>query len=406
MATLTLRTVKGSPLTNAEVDANFTALNNELATKQDAINYTAADILTKLKTVDGAGSGLDADLLDGASAATANTANSVVLRDSTGNFAAGTITATLTGNATSATTATNLSGGSVGTIPYQSASGTTAQLAVGSAGQYLRSNGAAAPSWSTVSLLKSDIGLGNVENVAVSTWTGSSTITTLGTVTNGTWNATTIGTTKGGTGLTSFTANSAVYATSTSALTTGTLPVAAGGTGGATASAARQSLGLVIGVDVHPATENIAVQNLSNTFSAKNIFTNTIKLQQALEKTTVTPTAAAGTINFDVLTQAILIYSSNATSNWTINIRGDASNTLNSIMAVGETITMLFAAQQGGTAYLQSALQIDGNTITPKWEWGYQPTYALPNSLEAYTITITKTGNATYLVMASLSRFI
>ena len=64
-----------------------------------------------------------------------------------------------------------------------------------------------------------------------SSWTGSTNVVTLGTVATGTWNATTIGTSKGGTGLTSFTVNGAVYATSTSALTTGTLPVNAGGTG-------------------------------------------------------------------------------------------------------------------------------------------------------------------------------
>lgn len=67
MATLTLRSVKGSPLTNAEVDGNFTALNNELATKLTATEYNAADVLAKLKTVDGPGSGLDADTLDGQS---------------------------------------------------------------------------------------------------------------------------------------------------------------------------------------------------------------------------------------------------------------------------------------------------------------------------------------------------
>lgn len=65
MATLTLRSVKGSPLTNAEVDNNFTALNNELATKLTATEYNAADVLTKLITVDGTGSGLDADTLRG-----------------------------------------------------------------------------------------------------------------------------------------------------------------------------------------------------------------------------------------------------------------------------------------------------------------------------------------------------
>jgi hypothetical protein len=54
-------------------------------------------------------------------------------------------------NATNATTATNLAGGSNGTIPYQSASGTTQMLAVGTSGQVLQTNGAGAPSWVTVS---------------------------------------------------------------------------------------------------------------------------------------------------------------------------------------------------------------------------------------------------------------
>jgi hypothetical protein len=62
-------------------------------------------------------------------------------------------------------------------------------------------------------------------------YTGNTNLVTLGTITTGTWNATTIATLYGGTGLTSFTNGGAVYATSTSALTTGTLPVASGGTG-------------------------------------------------------------------------------------------------------------------------------------------------------------------------------
>lgn len=92
-------------------------------------------------------------------ATSANTASAIVARDASGNFSAGTITASLSGNATTATsatsatsattatTATNLAGGSAGTIPYQSAAGTTVQLAAGTSGYILQSNGAAAPSW-------------------------------------------------------------------------------------------------------------------------------------------------------------------------------------------------------------------------------------------------------------------
>ena len=115
MASLTLRSVKGLPLTNNEIDANFTNLNDELALKLDAADYTANDILTKLKTVDGSGSGLDADFLDGKSADSSNSFDTIVARDASGNFAAATITANLTGNVTGNVTG-NLTGNVTGDV--------------------------------------------------------------------------------------------------------------------------------------------------------------------------------------------------------------------------------------------------------------------------------------------------
>ena len=111
-----------------------------------ATNASIAD--TKLATISTTGK-----VANSATTATnANTASAIVARDSLGSFSAATITAALAGNAataTSATTATHLAGGSVGTLPYQSGVGTTAQLAIGTSGQLLQSNGAAAPSWKT-----------------------------------------------------------------------------------------------------------------------------------------------------------------------------------------------------------------------------------------------------------------
>jgi len=103
MATLVLRQTKGQPLTNSEVDGNFTNLNDELATKLPSATYTPADILTKIKTVDGTGSGLDADLLDGMNTSsvlpTTLDKSSIVSRDSAGNTAVNqlTVASTLTG---------------------------------------------------------------------------------------------------------------------------------------------------------------------------------------------------------------------------------------------------------------------------------------------------------------------
>lgn len=76
------------------------------------------------------------------------------------------------------------------------------------------------------------VGAGGID--IASTYAGQSSITTLGTISTGTWQGTTVATGYGGTGLTSFTSGGAVYATSASALTTGTLPVTAGGTGATT----------------------------------------------------------------------------------------------------------------------------------------------------------------------------
>lgn len=99
-ATLVLRASKGSPLTNTEVDSNFSNINTALATGLTAASYTAADVLTKVNSLTGPAQagGLNADTMTfsgGARLATnANTANTIVARDASGNFSAGTITAT------------------------------------------------------------------------------------------------------------------------------------------------------------------------------------------------------------------------------------------------------------------------------------------------------------------------
>jgi hypothetical protein len=111
MAQIVLRSVKGQPLTITEADANFNNLNTEVGTKLTATDYNAADVLAKLLTVDGSGSGLDADLLDGKNSASTNTVSTIVARDQSGNFAANTITANLIGNVTG-----NVTGNFSGTL--------------------------------------------------------------------------------------------------------------------------------------------------------------------------------------------------------------------------------------------------------------------------------------------------
>jgi hypothetical protein len=103
MANITLRAGRATPLSIQEVDTNFTNLNTD---KLEASEFTAANILTRLLTVDGAGSQLDADLVDGLSPTSANQGSTIVARDSSGNFSANTITANLLGNVTGTLTGT------------------------------------------------------------------------------------------------------------------------------------------------------------------------------------------------------------------------------------------------------------------------------------------------------------
>lgn len=123
------------------------------------------------------------------------------------------------------------------------------------------------------------------------------------------------------------------------------------------------------------------------------------------ETTTVSATASTGTINYDVLTQPVLYYTTNASANWTMNFRGSATASLNSIMSVGQTVSVTFMSTQGATAYYNNAVTIDGASVTPKWQGGTAPTIGNASGIDVYTYAIIKTANATFTVLASQTQF-
>lgn len=128
-------------------------------------------------------------------------------------------------------------------------------------------------------------------------------------------------------------------------------------------------------------------------------------LTNAAEVTTISATAATGTINYDATTQAVLFYTTNASANWTLNIRGNSSTTLNTLMAIGQTLTVVFMVTNGATAYRPTALTIDGSAVTPRWQGGTAPSSGNANSVDSYAYTVVKTGAATFSVFAAQTRF-
>jgi hypothetical protein len=123
------------------------------------------------------------------------------------------------------------------------------------------------------------------------------------------------------------------------------------------------------------------------------------------ERTTVSATAATGTVNFDAITQGVLYYTSNASANWTLNVRGSSGASLNSSLTTGDSITIAFLVTQGSTAYYNNALTIDGNSVTPKYQGGTAYTAGNASSIDIYVYTIIKTGSATFTVFASQTKF-
>jgi hypothetical protein len=128
-------------------------------------------------------------------------------------------------------------------------------------------------------------------------------------------------------------------------------------------------------------------------------------LTNAAEVATVSATAATGTINYDVTTQSVLYYTSNASANWTVNFRGSSGTSLNTLLSTGQCITVAFAVTQGTTAYYNSAVQVDGSAVTPKYQGGSAWTAGNASSIDVYTYTIIKTGSAAFTVLASQTQF-
>ena len=127
--------------------------------------------------------------------------------------------------------------------------------------------------------------------------------------------------------------------------------------------------------------------------------------QDAAEVTTISATAATGTINYDVTTQSVLYYTTSASANWTVNVRANSSTSLDTLMSTGQALTVVFLVTQGATAYYNNAFTIDGNSVTPKYQGGTAWTAGNASGIDAYSYTIVKTGSAAFTVFAAQTQF-
>jgi hypothetical protein len=147
---------------------------------------------------------------------------------------------------------------------------------------------------------------------------------------------------------------------------------------------------VTLAIDTATTVDLATAQNLSNKV-----------LIAPEERTTVSASAATATTNFDADTQGVLYLTGSNTSNWTLNVRGSSSTTLNTKLAIGDSMSIIFISTNDSTAYKHSALTIDGNAQTVNWSGGTAPAAGNASAKDAYSFTIFKTASATFTVFGA-----
>ena len=208
----------------------------------------------------------------------------------------------------------------------------------------------------------------------------------------------------------------------------GTLPVANGGTSAATFTANNVLLGNGTSAFqvVAPSTNGNVLTSNGTTWqstapasgvslSANNTWTGTqtfngsssifgTVLLDSAETVNVVAAAPSATTNFYVQSGSVQYYTSNAANNWTLNIAFSSGTSMNTALAIGQSVTFVLVTTQSTTAYYNSAVTIDGTSVTPKWIGG-APTAGNASGLDVYRYAVVKTASATYTVLASLTQY-
>ena len=207
----------------------------------------------------------------------------------------------------------------------------------------------------------------------------------------------------GSTGLTPSTATTGAVSLA------GTLAVGYGGTGATTLTGVIKGNGTSAFTAATAGTDYVA-PGTATTFTALQTFNGTsalgaLKTININEPATVSATASTGTINFDITTQSVLYYTTNASGNFTLNFRASSGTSLNTLMATGDSICVSFLCTNGATAYYNSAVTVDGNSVTPKYQGGTAWTSGNASSIDSDNFVIFKTGSAAFTILTSQTKF-
>jgi hypothetical protein len=199
--------------------------------------------------------------------------------------------------------------------------------------------------------------------------------------------------------------------------TTATLGNSAIGLGNTTTTVGNLTLGNVLITSVATTFPNSFLANStatlgnatltlgSPTTTVGNLALNNATIENIQEPANITATAANATINIDILSNVVVYCTANATGNFTVNFRGNAGTTFNNAVPANVSVSASLVTTQGATAYYNSLVQVDGSTVTPKWQGGTAPTSGNANSTDTYVYVVMKSAANTYTILASQTKF-
>lgn len=149
---------------------------------------------------------------------------------------------------------------------------------------------------------------------------------------------------------------------------------------------------------------------VANTFTATQTFNGTtatkaISTLNIAETAYIVVGAPTSTTNLYVNNGSIQYYTSNNTTNFTLNFAFSSGTTLNAALSTGDCVSVSLLVTNGGTAYYPTAFQVDGSAVTVKWQNGVAPVAGSASSIDSYTFAIIKTGASAYTIIGSQTKF-
>ena len=147
------------------------------------------------------------------------------------------------------------------------------------------------------------------------------------------------------------------------------------------------------------------IQNVG-TMTASNVSGNITINKYANETINIVSGTINGNNTINVVDSgSVHLFTSNSTSTWTPNIRGNSSTTLDSIISIGQVITVSLISKQNSASYYSSSLNIDGSSRTVNWQGATVPSDGSTSGYDAYVYTICKTASNTFTVLGSKTAY-